>query len=153
MQCPTGGSSTECVGTSAPDTLIGRDEEFDHIQGGEGDDTYNGKGSCDSLDDSSLTSNDRYLVTVKNFCNVGISSLSVRDAGGTSDTLDLSRVYKSTDFTFSIGYTNLHMDGPGVNDIDVNDFFLPDSSPTDSIDVFKFSDKILTAQQVRDLIV
>jgi CSLREA domain-containing protein len=152
VQCPTGGSSTQCIGTSAPDKLIGRDDEFDHIQGGEGDDIYDGKGSCDSLDDSSLTSTDRYLVTVKNFCNVGISFLSIRDAGGNNDVLDVSRFYKSTDFAYSIEYTSLHMDGPGVNDIYVLDFFLPDSSPTDSIDTFKFSDKTLTAQQVRAMV-
>ena len=152
VQCPTGGSSTECVGTSAKDALIGRDGDFDHIQGGEGNDIYNGKGSCDSLDDGSLTSSDRYLVTVKDFCNVGISSLSIQDSGGSSDTLDLSRFYKSTDFDFSIGFTNLHMDGPGVNDIDILNFFTPQAGSTDSIEVFKFSDKTLTAQQVRDMI-
>jgi CSLREA domain-containing protein len=152
VQCPTGGSSTQCVGTDAPDELIGRDDDFDHIQGGEGDDTYNGKGSCDSLDDSSLTSSDRYLVTVKNFCNVGISSLSVRDAGGNNDVLDLSRFYKSTDFVFDKGFTNLIMDGPGVNNIDILDFFTTNGDPTNSIETFKFSDRTLTAEQVRAMI-
>jgi len=152
VQCPTGGSSTQCIGTSAPDRLIGRDDAFDHIQGGEGDDIYDGKGSCDSLEDTSPTSSDRYLVTVKNFCNVGISFLSIRDAGGNNDVLGVSRFYKSTDFAYSIEYTSLHMDGPGVNDIYILDFFLPDTSPTDSIDAFKFSDKTLTAQQVRAMI-
>jgi hypothetical protein len=152
VQCPTGGSSTECVGTGTADALVGRDDSFDHIQGGAGSDVYNGKGSCDSLDDESLTSNDRYIVTVLDFCNVGISSLSVQDDGGDSDVLDLSRFYASTDFVFDIGYTNLIMDGPGVNNIDVLDFFTPDGKPINSIDTFKFSDKTLTAQQVRAMV-
>jgi CSLREA domain-containing protein len=152
VQCPTGGSSHECVGTIFRDALIGRDADFDHIQGGEGNDVYNGKGSCDVLDDSSLTSRDRYLITVKNFCNVGISSLSIQDDGGKKDTLDLSRFYASTDFVFDIGFTNLIMDGPGVNNIDVLNFFTPSEGPTDSIEVFKFSDKTLTAKQVRAMI-
>jgi len=152
VQCPTGGSSTECVGTSARDALIGRDGTYDNIKGGEANDTYNGKGGCDALEDASLTSSDRYLVSVKDFCNVGISSLSIQDNGGNSDTLDLSSFYKSTDFQFSKGFTNLHMDGPGVNDIDILNFFTTDSSVTDSIESFKFSDKTLTAQQVKGMI-
>jgi hypothetical protein len=151
VQCPTGGSSTQCVGTSASDRLLGRDGDYDYIQGGEGNDTYDGKGSCDALDDASLTSNDTYLVDVTEFCNVGISSLSIQDKGGRNDTLDLRRFYKSTDFELSKGYTNLHLDGPGVNDIDILDFFTPDSSTADSIDVIKFKDKTLTAQQIRDM--
>ena len=153
VQCPTGGTSPDdCVGTNARDALIGRDGAFDHIQGEEGNDAYNGKGSCDSLDDSSVTSTDRYVVTVVDFCNVGISSLSIQDDGGNSDVLDLSRFYASTDFVYEIGFTNLIMDGPGVNNIDVLDFFTPSGAPTDSIDTFKFSDKTLTAQQVRAII-
>ena len=152
VQCPTGGSSAdECVGTIFRDALIGRNI-YDNIKGGEDNDTYNGKGGCDALDDASSTSSDRYLISVKNFCNVGISFLSIQDDGGNSDTLDLSRFYKSTDFVFSQNYTTLYMDGPGVNDIGILDFFTPDAGPTDSIESFKFSDKALTAQQVRDMI-
>src|SRR5215210_7865881 len=150
VQCPTGGSSTECIGTSASDALIGRDT-YDNIKGAEGNDTYDGKGGCDALDDASLTSNDTYLVSVEDFCNVGISSLSIQDNGGKKDTLDLSRFYKSSDFEFSKGYTNLHLDGPGVNDIDILDFFTTDTSTADSIEVFKFKDKTLTAKQIRDM--
>jgi CSLREA domain-containing protein len=154
VQCPTGGAGPDdCVGTSARDALIGRDGSFDHIQGGEGQDVYNGKGSCDSWDDSSLTSSDRYVVTVVDFCNVGISSLSIQDDGGDSDVLDLSRFYASTDFVFEIGFTNLHMDEPQtVNDIDVLNFFTPSGGPTNSINTFKFSDRTLTAKQVRAMI-
>jgi hypothetical protein len=153
VHCPTGSPSPDsCVGTSAGEALIGRDGSYDSIQGGEGNDAYNGMGSCDALWDTSLTSSDRYLVNVEEFCNNGISFLSVRDDGGNSDTLDLSRFYKSTDFVFSQNYTTLYMDGPGVNDIGILDFFTPDAGPTDSIESFKFSDKTLTAQQVRDMI-
>jgi hypothetical protein len=150
--CPTEGSDPQCVGTNARDALVGRDGAFDHIQGTEGDDAYNGKGSCDALDDSSRTSTDRYLVTVEQFCNVGISSLSIQDDGGSEDLLDLSRFYASTDFQFSQGFTNLHMDGPGVNDVDVLNFFTPTSGATNSVNLFKFSDKTLTAQQIRGMI-
>lgn len=146
VQCPTGGSSYECVGTSAKDRLIGRDGTYDYIQGAEGNDTYDGKGGCDSWRDGSLMSSDRYLVSVKEFCNVGISTLSIEDNGGSKDLLDLSSFYKSTDFVFSKGYEILRMDGLGVNDVIIYNFFT-----TNSVDYFKFKDKTLTAQQVKEM--
>ena len=146
VQCPTGGSSAdECVGTNARDALIGR-AAYDLIRGGEGNDAYNGKGGCDAWDDASLTSSDHYLVSVEDFCNNGISFLSIQDDGGSNDTLDLSRYYASTDFQFSEGFNLLYMDGPGVNDIGILNFFT-----TNSIDTFKFSDKTLTAKQVKNM--
>ena len=147
VQCPTGGSGTECVGTSARDALIGRDGTYDNIKGAQGNDTYNGKGGCDALDDASSTGSDYYLVSVQEFCNVGISSLSIQDDGGGQDILDLSRFYESSDFAFSEAFIHLDMDGPGVNNIIIYNFFT-----TDSINVFKFSDKTLTATQVKDMI-
>lgn len=149
VQCPTGGSSFLCAGTSAGDALIGRDGTYDWIQGGEGNDTYDGKGGCDLLQDSSLTSSDRYLVSVKDFCNIGISTLEIQDNGGKNDVLDLGGYYRSSDFVFSRGYTNLHLDGPGVNDIEVDNFFPTESGTADSVEAFKFSDKTLTARQIR----
>ena len=98
------------------------------------------------MDDASSTSNDKYIISVKELCNVGISSLSIQDNGGSKDILDLSRFYKSTDFKFSEAYIHLNMDGPGVNDVSIYNFFT-----TDSVDVFRFSDKILTAQQVKEM--
>src|SRR5215210_9368094 len=142
VQCPTTGGSSpdECVGTIFRDAFIGRNT-YDNIKGGEGNDVYNGKGGCDALDDASLTSSDRYVVSVKDFCNNGVSFLSIQDDGGNSDTLDLSRFYASTDFVFEIGFTNLHMDErQTVNDVDVLNFFTPNGGTTDSIEVFKFSD-------------
>ena len=109
-------------------------------------DVYDGKGGCDALDDASPTSSDLYVVSEKDFCNVGISSLSIQDNGGSKDILDLSRFYKSTDFEFSEAYIHLNMDGPGVNNISIYNFFT-----TDSVDLFKFSDKTLTAQQVKEM--
>ncbi len=147
VQCPTGGSSTECVGTSAADALIGRDGTYDNIKGVQGDDTYNGQGGCDAWNDASPTSSDRYLVSVQDFCNVGISALSIQDDGGGEDILDLSRFYESSDFVFSEAFIHLDMDGPGNNNISINNFFT-----TNSINVFKFSDKTLTAKQVKDMI-
>jgi hypothetical protein len=87
------------------------------------------------------------LVTVKDFNTIGIDTLSVQDNGGRDDILDLSRFYESTDFTFSESSIHLYMDGPGNNDIIIYNFFT-----TNSINVFKFSDKTLTAQQVKDMI-
>lgn len=146
VRCPTGGSDTQCVGTKASDRLIGRDGTYDNIQDRAGNDTYNGKGGCDALRDASSKSSDRYLVSVKDFCNVGISFLSIQDDGGSNDVLDLSRFYKSTDFEFSEAYIHLNMDGPGVNDVSIYNFFT-----TNSVDLFMFSDKTLTAQQVKDM--
>jgi hypothetical protein len=147
VRCPAGGSSTdECVGTNAGDRLVGRDGTYDNIKGGDGNDAYDGKGGCDALDDASSTSNDKYVISVKELCNVGISSLSIQDNGGSKDILDLSRFYKSTDFEFSEAYIHLNMDGPGVNDVSIYNFFT-----TDSVDYFRFSDKTLTAQQVEEM--
>jgi hypothetical protein len=146
VQCPTGGSDTQCVGTKASDRLIGRDGTYDNIQDRAGNDIYNGKGGCDALRDASSKSSDRYLVSVKDFCNVGISFLSIQDDGGSNDVLDLSRFYKSTDFQFSEAYIHLNMDGPGLNDVSIYNFFT-----TNSVDVFRFSDKTLTAQQVKEM--
>jgi hypothetical protein len=153
VQCPTGGSDFLCVGTGAGDALMGRDGTNDWIQGGEGDDTYDGKGGCDGLYDASLTSNDRYLVSVKDFCDVGISWLSIQDDGGNKDVLDLGRFYRSSDFALSKGYTNLYMDGPGNNDISIEGFFTTGSGSADSVDTFKFSDKTLSARKVKEMIV
>ena len=148
VQCPTGGSSVLCVGTGTGDALIGRDGTSDWIQGGEGNDSYDGKGGCDLLQDTSFTSSDRYLVSVKDFCNIGISTLEIQDNGGNKDVLDLSGYYRSSDFVFSRGYTNLHLDGPGVNDVDVDNFFPTGSGTADSVEAFMFSDKTLTARQI-----
>jgi hypothetical protein len=152
VQCPTGGSSSLCIGTNVGDALIGRDGTYDWIQGGEGDDTYDGKGGCDALQDTSLKNSDRYLVSVEDFCNIGISWLSIQDDGGNKDVLDLGGFYRSSDFVFSEGYTNLYLDGPGVNDISVDNFFTTGSDTGDSIETFKFSDKTLMARQVRDIV-
>ena len=146
VRCPTAGSDTQCVGTNGSDRLIGRDGTYDNIQGRAANDTYDGKGGCDALRDDNSTSSDRYVVSVKNFCNVGISTLSIQDDGGSKDILDLSRFYKSTDFEYSEAYIHLNMDGPGVNDISIHNFFT-----TNSVDVFRFSDKTLTAQQVKEM--
>ena len=151
VQCPTGGSSFLCVGTGAGDVMVGRDGIYDWMQGSEGNDTYDGKGGCDALQDTSLTSSDRYLVSVKDFCNIGISTLEIQDDGGKNDVLDLGGFYESSDFVFSRGYTNLHLDGPGVNDIDVDDFFTTGAGTADSVDTFRFSDKTLTARQIKEM--
>jgi hypothetical protein len=145
VNCPTGGSDYYCVGTDARDTLIGRDGMDDYIQGKAGNDVYDGKGGGDSWEDTSLTSSDTYRVSVKDFNTIGIDALTIQDKGGEKDILDLSRFYKSTDFAFSEAYIHLSMEGPGNNVIYVYDFFT-----SDSVDVFKFSDKTLTAQQVKD---
>jgi hypothetical protein len=44
------------------------------------------------------------------------------------------------------GFMHLNMDGPGVNDVSIFNFFT-----TDSVDVFRFSDKTLTTQQVKEI--
>ncbi len=142
VQCAQQG--VDCTGTPGNDLLVGTGE-FERINGSEGNDVYDGKGGCDALHDASSTSGDYYLASDKDFCNVGISSLSIQDSGG-SDTLDLSYFYKSTDFEFSEAYIHLNMDGPGVNDVSIYNFFT-----TDSVDIFRFSDKTLTAQQVKEM--
>jgi hypothetical protein len=117
----------------------------------EGNDTYYGKSGCDALQDTSLMSSDRYLVSVEGFCNVGISTLEIQHNGGKNDVLDLNGFYGSSDFVFSRGYINLPLDGPGANDINV-EFFTTGAGTADSVDTFRFSDKTLKARQVKDMI-
>ena len=76
-----------------------------------------------------------------------------QDDGGNKDVLDLGRFYRSSDFALSKGYTNLYMDGPGNNDISIEGFFTTGSGSADSVDKFKFSDKTLSARQVKEMIV
>ncbi|MDQ5827523.1 MAG: hypothetical protein M3441_25520 [Chloroflexota bacterium] len=47
----------------------------------------------------------------------------------------------------------MHLDGPGLNDIDISTFFTRGSGTANSIDSFRFSNKTLTARQVKDMIV
>jgi hypothetical protein len=58
----------------------------------------------------------------------------------------LSHFYKSTDVGFSEAYIHLNMDGPGVNNVSIYNLFT-----TDSINYFMFSEKTLTAQQVKEM--
>jgi hypothetical protein len=150
VQCPTASDGVSCVGTDSNDYLVGRDGSHDFIQGGEGNDVYDGKGGDDFGDvwlDRSHTSSDYYLVSVKDFGASG--GLVITDFGGSLDTLDLSRFYKSSDFAYSRDsrFNDLVMDGPGLNDIYIGGF-----CTTDSVDLFKFSDKTLTTQQVKDMV-
>lgn len=141
VQCPTDGSI--CRGTAGNDHLVGSDGKFDEIQGGEGDDVYDGKGGSDRLFDSSTTSNDRYVLPATEF---GLD-VRITDGGGSSDVLDLS-AYRTQDFGFSrdlAGNTaSLKMNGPGNRDVTVDFFFT-----NNTIDTFKFSDGILTADLIK----
>ena len=120
------------------------------MSGGEGNDVYNGGDGGDSLHDESVKSNDRYLFPSTEFGLVNGSSLTalVQDLGGSADVLDLGS-YKSTDFARvrpndGNGSTNLLLDGPGARDIYVSDFFT-----TNSIDSFRFSDRPITADEIK----
>jgi hypothetical protein len=150
--CPNQPDGFSCIGTGSGDYLIGRDGiagATDSIYGKEGNDVYDGKGGCDYWNDESTTSDDYYLISVKDFGCSGFST-GISDVGGSQDILDLSRFYKSSDFTFSRrGPTpggNLVMDGPGDNDIQILAF-----CAGNSVDSFKFSDKTLTAAEVRSM--
>lgn len=143
LQCPTESDGVTCLGTTAGDHLVGRDGALDKIQGGEGDDLYDGKGGSDGLVDRSKTSNDRYLLPSTEFG----SGVRITDDGGSSDVLDLS-AYRTQDFSFSrspnTSGIDLKMDGPGNRDIVIDFFFT-----NDTIDAFKFSDGTLTAEFIK----
>jgi hypothetical protein len=154
VQCPNQpGGFNNCVGTDAAELLVGRDFQFDRIEGKGGNDLYDGKGGDDIWEDNSLTSADTYRVSVKEFS--GASGLGVRDSGGSKDTLDLSRVYSSFEIDFSLADRNgsgiaddLVLDAPGANNAVVLEF-----KTSNSIDLFRFKDRTLTADQVRGLLV
>ena len=128
VQCPTEANNVDCLGTSSGDRLVGRDDASDLIFGGEGNDVYDGKGGGDTWADSSATSNDAYLIPATEFSRPGDDGqLTVFDAGGSSDVLDL-RAYRSTDFALSkLGDTSLFMDGPGARDIQIEQFLTTNS--------------------------
>lgn len=156
VQCPNSTSDNlTCDGTRGNDYLIGGPASrspygaTDYIYGGEGDDVYKGGNGADVLTDDSTKSNDRYLFPSTEFSLPGPITLgfaSIQDFGGSADVLNLSS-YKSTDFALSHFYGNtrtLHLDGPGARDINVYDFFT-----TNSIDTFKFSDRTITADEIK----
>ena len=150
--CPNQPGTANCVGTDSREKLIGRNFAFDRIEGKEGNDIYDGKSGSDIWEDSSATSTDLYLVSVKEFSSS--SGLGIRDRGGSQDTLDLSRFYKSFEFDFSMDdrdfdgiVDDLVLDGPGVNNVVVLDF-----GNSNSVDHYKFADRTLTADQVRGLL-
>ena len=156
VRCPTSTSNNfVCEGTRGKDYLIGGSAsrspygETDYIYGEEGGDVYNGGGGGDVLTDNSTTSNDRYLFPSTEFSLSGPISLGyaqIQDFGGSTDVLNLS-FYKSDDFTRSQYQHNprtLRLDGPGARDIHIYDFFT-----TNSIDYFKFSDRIITANEIK----
>ena len=142
VQCPTGGTSSTCFGAASRAYLVGRDDQFDQIEGGEGDDVYDGGGGSDFLEDFSTTSNDLYLVPATEFSASGSGALGIEDFGGNSDVLYLG-AYKSSDFALSNSGGHLFMDGPGKRDILIPFFFT-----TDSIDSFKLKDGTLMAEQI-----
>ena len=152
VTCPNvAGSIGECVGTSSRDKMVGRDFQFDRIDGREGNDLYDGKGGNDVCENSSTTSSDTYRISVKEFS--GTSGVGIRDRGGNKDTIDLRTVYKAFEFDFSTADRDfdgqadeLVMDGPGTNNIVVLDFLTENT-----IDFYKFKDKTFTADQVRAL--
>jgi Ca2+-binding RTX toxin-like protein len=156
VRCPNSTSdNVGCDGTRRNDYLIGGPASrspygaTDYIYGEEGDDVYKGGNGADVLTDNSTKSNDRYLFPSTEFSLPGPISLgfaTIQDFGGSADVLNLSS-YKSTDFAWSHFYGNtrtLHLDGPGARDINVYDFFT-----TNSIDSFKFSDRTITADEVK----
>ena len=156
VRCPNSTSNNVgCDGTRGNDYLIGGPASrspygaTDYIYGWEGDDVYKGGNGGDVLTDNSTKSNDRYLFPSTEFSLPGPISLgftSIQDFGGSADVINLSS-YKSTDFTwshFSGNTRTLHLDGPGARDINVYDFFT-----TNSIDTFKFSDRTITADEIK----
>jgi hypothetical protein len=145
VQCPNQPDGITCNGTPGKDRLVGRDNAFDSLNGGEGGNIYDGKGGTDDWIDSSTTSNDRYLIPSTDFSQLPPDGrqLFIRDDGGSSDVLDLS-AYRSDDFFGSRSADDLILDGPGKRDIDIGTFFT-----TNSIDTFKFSDRTITADEIK----
>ena len=156
VRCPNSAyDNYTCNGTARRDRLVGGpasrvpNGETDYIYGREGGDVYNGGGGGDVLTDNSTTSNDRYLFPSTEFSLVGNISPGwalIQDFGGSADVLGLGS-YKSTDFARSRFQGNprtLRLDGPGARDIHIYDFFT-----TNSIDSFKFSDRTVTADEIK----
>jgi hypothetical protein len=161
VQCPSSPDPDahiyECEGTPGKDYLVGgpasRSPEgtYDYIKGGEGDDLYNGGDGEDSVQDNSTTSNDRYLFPSTEFslrANGSPGYARIQDRGGSADVLDLSS-YPSTDFSRSkyLG-TDLILSGPDARRILIYEFFTTRSFSS-SIDYFRFSDRTITADEIK----
>ena len=148
VQCPNQPNNETCIGTKSGDHLVGGDE-FENVEGKGGPDTYDTKGGGDDLFDASRKSSDTYVIPATDFgLPAGHGGISIIDRGGSSDVLDLS-AYKSTDFEmvrrdFPDGSTQLDLIGSGFRAIGVSKFF-----NKNTIDTFKFSDKTMTAKQIK----
>jgi hypothetical protein len=146
-----------CNGTARNDLLIGT-SAFERLQGGEGNDVYNGKNGQDTWFDGSATSNDSYLAGKAFEANGGrgFEPFDVVDSGGTKDNVDL-RPFSSDDiievtdnaFGDNLGIRVAIREGGNTGFV-----FIPGhlDNEENRIENFKFSDRTLTAEQIEALI-
>ncbi|CAA9431541.1 MAG: hypothetical protein AVDCRST_MAG78-1735 [uncultured Rubrobacteraceae bacterium] len=142
-----------CKGTAGKDRLVGGPADrspygaHDQMYGKEGNDVYQGGNGRDIFTDESITSSDRYVFPSTEFSFDSTSSFTyawVRDWGGSADVLDLAS-YRYDDFDRRnwLGQ-DLYLEGPEARDILIEDFFT-----SNTIDYFKFSDRTVTAAEIK----
>ena len=154
VQCPNQTyDNYTCKGTARKDRLVGGPADrspygaHDQMYGGEGDDIYKGGAGPDVFTDQSATSDDRYVFPSTEFSRSSTSSFTyawIKDWGGSADVLDLSS-YRYDDFDRRnwLG-KDLYLEGDGARDILIDGFFT-----YNTIDYFKFSDRTVTAAEIK----
>jgi len=150
---------TVCNGTARNDLLVGT-SAFEALQGGEGNDVYDGKNGEDDWVDKSATSNDTYKAGPA-FQASAISGKfepwSVVDFGGSSDTIDF-RPFSSDDlievtdnaFGDNLGIRVLINENPRRTGAVIIPGHLDNEQ--EKVENFRFSDRTLTAQEIEAMI-
>jgi len=146
VTCKT--TDTFCSGTDGRDRMVGT-SSGDSIFGEGGNDVYRGNGGNDLLLDFSPTSSDTYTGYAASFTNFGTDSIN--DNGGNSDFLDLGSLRLADDISLvrqrdADGSDNLFLDGPGGNDVRIQDHF-----GQGRIEKIKFANATVTSAQTESL--
>jgi len=141
-------TETFCSGTDGKDRLVGTDIR-DTIFGEGGNDVYQGNGGNDVLIDFSPTSSDSYTGYAASVTGFGTDSIN--DGGGSSDFLDFGTLRLADDISLvrqgdTDGSDNLFLDGPGGNDVRIQDHF-----GQGRIEKIKFANGTVTGTQAQDL--
>ena len=144
---------TVCNGTARNDLLIGT-SAFEVLQGGEGNDVYNGKNGEDDWVDKSATSNDTYKAgpALKASAISGkFEPWSVVDFGGSKDIIDFRSfsyddIVEVTDEAFgdNLGIRVLINEDPRRTGVVIVPGHLDNEE--NKIENFKFSDRTVSAE-------
>lgn len=153
VQCAQQG--TICTGTPGNDLLIGTGE-FERINGGEGNDIYDGRNGEDVWFDESAASNDSYQVGSAFQASAAgagnkFEPFDVLDNGG-SDTVDL-RPFNSDDIEVSEPFDGQLGIRVAINEDRTGFVSILGhlENEQNRVESFRFSDRTLSAEEIEDL--